>query len=117
MCVRDELEQDLKQRLSRVPAPEGFVDRVMERVAQKEQRRLRVIPQRISPVWQAAIAAMLLICVSFGAAELVHRQQERRQAEIVQHQFDVAMRVTGRTLDGVGERISRAGMKSDKGEQ
>jgi len=114
MCVRDELEQELRQRLKRVPAPEGFVDRVMERVAQKEQRRFRVMPQRISPVWQTAIAATLLISVLFGAGELVHRQQERRQAEIVQQQFDVAMRVTGRTLDGVGERISRAGMKQEK---
>jgi hypothetical protein len=114
MCVSDELEQELKHGLSRVPAPEGFADRVMERVAQKEQRRLRVMPQRISPVWQTAIAAMLLISVLFGAAELAHRQQERRQAELVQHQFDVAMRVTGRTLDGVGERISRAGMKQGK---
>jgi hypothetical protein len=114
MCVSDELEQDLKQRLSRVPAPEGFVDRVMERVEQKEQGPLRVIPRPISLVWQAAIAAMLLISILFGAAEVVHRQQERRQAEIVQHQFDVAMRVTGRTLDGVGERIRRAGMKQEK---
>ena len=115
--MRDELEQDLKQRLSRVPAPEGFVDRVMERVAQKEQRRLRVMPQRISSVWQAAIAAVHDEAATAGAAELAHRQQERRQAELVQHQFEVAMRVTGRTLDGVGERISRAGMKSEKREQ
>ena len=112
--MRDELEQELKQGLWRVPAPEGFADRVMERVAQREQRRLRVMPQRISPVWQAGIAAMLLISILFGAAEMVHRRQERRQAEIVQHQFDVAMRVTGRTLDGVGERIRRAGMKQEK---
>ena len=114
MCVSDELEQELKRDLRRVAAPEGFVDRVMERVAQKERRRLRVMPQRISTVWQTTIAAMLLISVLFGATELVHRRQERREAEIVQHQFDVAMRVTGRTLDGVGERVSRVGMKQEK---
>jgi hypothetical protein len=114
MCVRDELEQELKESLRLVAAPEGFVDRVMERVAKKEQRRFRVMPQRISHVWQTAIAAMLLMSVLFGAGELVHRQQERRKAELVQHQFDVAMRVTGRTLDGVGERISRAGTKQEK---
>jgi hypothetical protein len=112
--VRDELEQDLKESLRRVAAPEGFVDRVMGRVAKKERGRFRVMPQRISHVWQTTIAAMLLISVLFGAAELVHRQQERRKAELVQHQFDVAMRVTGRTLDGVGERISRAGTKQEK---
>jgi hypothetical protein len=117
MYVSDELEQELKQGLQRVPAPEGFADRVMKRVAQKERGRLRVMPQRSAPVWPAAIAAMLMIAVLFGAAEWTHRQRERQQAEIVQRQFDVAMRVTGRTLDGVGERISRAGMRSDKGEQ
>jgi predicted DNA binding CopG/RHH family protein len=116
MCVRDEFEQELKQSLTHVPVPEGFADRVMERVAKKERLRFRVMPQRIFYVWQA-LAAMLLLSLLFGAAELVHRQQERRQAELVQHQFEVAMRVTGRTLDGVGERISRAGMKPEKREQ
>jgi len=115
--VSDELEQELREGLRRVPAAEGFVDRVMERVAKKEQRRFRLMPQRISHVWQIAIAAMVLISVVFGAADLAHRRRERRQAELVEHQFEVAMRVTGRTLDGVGERISRAGMKREKGNQ
>jgi hypothetical protein len=108
--VSDEFEGELKEGLRRVPAPEGFADRVIERIAKKEQR-LRVMPLRISHVWQMAIAAMMLIAVLLGVGEFAHRRQERRQAELVERQFEVAMRVTGRTLDGVGERISRAGMK------
>jgi hypothetical protein len=113
--VRDELEQDLMESLARVPAPEGFADRVMERVAKKQRLRF-LMPQRTPHVWQA-IAAMALISVLFGAAELVHRQEERKQAELMKYQFEVAMRVTGKTLDGVGARISRAGTKQEKREQ
>jgi hypothetical protein len=115
--VSDEFEQELKEGLGRVPAPEGFADRVMERVARKERLRIRVMPQRVSYVWQMTVAAMVLLAVLFGVGEMAHRREERRRAEVVQRQFDVAMRVTGKTLNGVGERISKAGMKDERGEQ
>jgi hypothetical protein len=115
--VSDEFERELKEGLGRVPAPEGFADRVMGRIARKERLRIRMMPQRVSYVWQMAVAAMVLLAVLFGVGERVHRREERRKAELVQRQFDVAMRVTGRTLSGVGERISRAGMKDERGEQ
>jgi uncharacterized membrane-anchored protein YhcB (DUF1043 family) len=67
-------------------------------------------------VWQA-VAAGLLIAVLLGAAEARHHRQELRQAEIVQRQFEVAMQITGKTLDGVSERVSQAATKQDKGEQ
>ena len=114
--MSDELEQELKEALKRVPAPDGFADRVMERVG-AEQQRLRVMPFRVAPVWQAAIAAVVLISLSLGGVGLWQRQQERRKAEIVQRQFEVAMRVTGKTLDDVGARVSRAGMKVEKERQ
>lgn len=112
--MRDEFEQELKQNLSRVAVPKGFADGVMKRIAKKENLRFRIMPQRGLQVWHAAIAAMVLIGVLFGAAGLAHRQQERRKAEIVRQQFDVAMRVTGRTLDEVGELIDQAGVKREE---
>ena len=115
--MSDELEEELKDGLQRVAAPEGFAGRVMERIAKKERLRLRVLPQRISYVWQTAVAAMVLLAVLFGVGELAHRREERRQAELVEHQFEVAMQVAGKTLNGVGERISRAGVKDERGEQ
>lgn len=115
--MSDEFEQELKEGLGRVPAPEGFADRVMERVARKERLGIRVMPQRVSYVWQMTVAAMVLLAVLFGVGEMAHRREERRRAEVVQRQFDVAMRVTGKTLNGVGERISKAGMKDERGEQ
>ncbi|MGH9595732.1 MAG: hypothetical protein ACRD3K_02935 [Edaphobacter sp.] len=115
--MSDELGQELKEGLQRVPAPEGFADRVMERIAKKERLRLRVMPPRISYVWQTAVAAMVLLAVLFGLGEAAHRREERKQAELVQHQFEVAMQVAGKTLNGVAERISRATVKDERGEQ
>ncbi len=116
--MSDEFERELKEGLRRVPAPEGFADRVMRRIAGEERLRIRMMPQRVSYVWQMAVAAVVLLAVLFGAGEMAHRREERRKAELVQRQFDVAMRVTGRTLSGVGERISRAaGTKDERGEQ
>ena len=115
--MSDELERELKEGLARVPAPQGFADRVMERVARKERLRIRVMPQRISYVWQMTIAAMVLLTVMFGLGEMTQRREERRKAELVQHQFEVAMRVTGRTLNGVGARIRKVGTKAERGDQ
>jgi hypothetical protein len=117
--VRDDelFERELERTLERVPAPEGFADRVMGRVRAREQGRLRMMVPRTTPVWRAAIAAMALIAVLSGAGEWVRQREERRQAEAVQRQFEVAMRVTGRTLDGIQERISKAGVKEEKGER
>lgn len=114
--MSDEFEQELKEGLGRSQAPEGFTDRVMGRIAKKERLRIRMMPQRVSYVWQMAVAAMVLLAVLLGVGEMAHRREERRKAEIVERQFEVAMRVTGKTLNGVGERISRAGMKNERGE-
>jgi negative regulator of sigma E activity len=115
--VSDEFEQELKEGLERVPAPEGFADRVMGRIARKERLRIRMMPQRVAYVWQMAVAAMVLLAVLFGVGEMAHRRDERRRAELVERQFDVAMRVAGKTLNGVGQRISKAGTKDERGEQ
>lgn len=114
--MSDEVEQRLKNDLERVAAPEGFADRVMERVRAKEHARLRLMPRRMMHVWQA-IAAVALVAVFLGGVEAVHRRQEQRRAEVIQRQFEQAMEITQRTLDGVGERVSEAGVKHDKGER
>ena len=114
--MNDEFEQRLKDDLERVAAPEGFADRVMRRVRASEQSRLRIMPRRVLHVWQAAAAAAL-IAVLFGGVGAVHRRQERQRAEVLQRQFDVAMQITQRTLNGVSQRVSEAGVKQDREEQ
>ena len=107
-----DLEDRLKRGLRRVEAPEGFADRITDRIeAQRsEQRkgRLTVMPRR----WiSLAVAAMLLVSIVLGGWQWRQQQprRQREQAEAARRQFEVAMQVTGRTLVAVQERIGRAG--------
>ncbi|GGA71861.1 hypothetical protein GCM10011507_24350 [Edaphobacter acidisoli] len=114
--MNDEFEQQLKKDLERVAAPDGFADRVMRRVQTGESARLHIMPRRMLHVWQA-VAAVALIGVLLGSGLAVRQRQERQRAEVLQRQFDLAMQITQRTLSGVGQRISEAGVKQDGEEQ
>ncbi len=134
MCVshefkqepQDEFERDLARALRRV---EVRAETTAKFLAVASEARAE--PQRTGKMWVrpatggrllflpkpqrwlgGALAAVLVLGLFVG-----ERLQERRKAERVEHQFEVAMRVTGRTLDGVAERISRAGVKEERGEQ
>lgn len=102
----DEFEERLSRDLKRVPAPDSFADRVMERVAQQGRSRLTVMPRRSA--WMA-IAAMLLVGVMLGGWQWKQHElkQEREQAALVQRQFNLAMQVTQKTLAGVQERVGK----------
>jgi hypothetical protein len=119
----DELETRLRQELGRVAAPEGFADRVMARAS--AQRRGRVAPRlaELRPLVQQriwlAVAAAVLVAVSAGFAvrledRIAQQRQERAKAARAEHQFELAMQVTGRTLENVQERIRRAGAKQEQ---
>jgi len=103
----DELEERLKRDLERIPAPDGFADRVMGRVA-AQQRKGRLIAMPKRSAWMA-IAAMLLVGIVLGGWQWKQQEvrKEREQAEVVQRQFDMAMQVTQRTLAGVQERVGK----------
>ena len=121
-------EERLQGELARVPAPDGFADRVMTRVAAQghaqEPKRGKVLAFRggviaRGRIWMT-VAAALLIAVATGAGVRIERhlaqqaaaeQQERVKAELAQQQFALAMQVTSRTLVEVQERIARAGTK------
>ena len=119
--MSDDFERELEESLKRVSAPEGFADRVMAQVsghaaAERRHPRLLVLPLRSGTAWRA-VAAVALVGMLLGAAEVAHERQQKRQAEIVQQKFDIAMQITEKTLDGVGRRISRVGTGQEKGEQ
>jgi len=122
-------EARLTEDLARIPAPDGFADRVMSRVAADRGRnaeRGRVLGFRggapRSRIWMA-VAATLLLAVATGsglrfeqqrqAAE--HRQQQAKAA-LAEQQFALAMQVTIRTLSGVQDRIASAGAKQSRDE-
>ncbi len=112
------LEAELRATLRHVAAPEGFTDRVMARVQQREaERELRARQsrgfggmyrrvQRNTGVW-SSIAAMLLLAAGGNVAYQRHERQER-QAVVVQQQMDLAMELTSHALDNVQGGLDRS---------
>ena len=54
-----QLEEDLRESLRHVRAPEGFADRVMARVEARPQRRLAVAAVRVPRAGWLAVAFLL----------------------------------------------------------
>lgn len=84
------LETDLKDALRRVPAPEGFASRVLERVKNAERHPAR------SPWWRAVAATILLAAIlgGWGANEMIERRQ-KREGQRARDQVLLALRITG----------------------
>jgi len=84
------LETELKNALRRVPAPEGFANRVLERVRNAERHPAR------SPWWRAVAATFLLAAIlgGWGAHEMIERRQER-EGQRAREQVLLALRITG----------------------
>jgi uncharacterized protein HemX len=121
----DDFEARLRRDLQRVEAPEGFADRVMQRVPASRQGRLLSFPMAVTNArhWMA-VAAVLLVAIVLGFGvhhvEQVEQQrqlqeQEQAKARKAAEQFALAMQVTGRTLFVVQQRIDQAGTKSVRG--
>ena len=93
------LETELKDALRRVPAPEGFAERVLAHV--KEPRR-----ETHSSWWRAIAATFLLAAVlgGWGAHELIER---RREGERAREQVLLALRITGTQVARAQREVSR----------
>ena len=117
MSELDDFEARLKRDLRRVDAPEGFADRVMQRVPAAKQGRLLSFPIVGTKArhWMAVAAVLLVAFVlGFGVhhVEQVEQQRvEQAKARKAAEQFALAMQVTGRTLFVVQQRIDSAGTK------
>lgn len=92
------LEPELKNALRRVPAPEGFAERVLARV--KEPHRE---PRR--PWWRAVAATFLLAAIlgGWGAHQMLER---RREGERAREQVLLALRITGEKLANAQRGVS-----------
>lgn len=110
----DQVEQGLQRALQHVDAPDGFTDRVMQRVQQRAQqhplRRAAVSVHR-SAAWWSAIAAALLLSAA-GSALHTHRlhmlQLNQAQATQMEAQMDIAMQLTGHALDQATDSVERS---------
>ena len=107
----DKFEEQLAQAMRRVDAPEGFAERVLERAAQPEARRAKVLamPRRVRAWAGGAIAAAVLAGV-FVTHEVRLRDQ-RLEAERAQQQFETAMQITDLALDHTRRQLQRAGVE------
>lgn len=112
------VERELRQALRHVPAPNGFTDKVMSRVAVREAGRTsRPAPRANSGSglsglhrhagWWTAIAAMLLAAAGGDIAYLRHQRTEREAARVRQ-QLDLAMELTSQALDKVDVGLERS---------
>ena len=95
--MNDELELDLRKALQRVPAPEGFTARVLDR-----------LPANAPPLtwWRWAVAASL-VCVLLLSG-LYYRQQRREQdARRTEQQVIFAFTLAAEKLQHVNYRLQR----------
>jgi hypothetical protein len=106
----EELERYLSQAMRRVDAPEGFVDRVMERAkAAPAKAKVLMMPSRTRAWVSGAIAATLLAGVFAG--DQVHERRQREKAEVAQKQFEAGMEITDRALEHTRDQLERAGVR------
>ena len=96
------LENDMRDALRRVPAPEGFAERVMARVGKAERAPAR------APWWRAVAATFLLTAIlgGWGGHELLERRRER-QGERAREQVLLALRIAGSKVARAQREVSR----------
>jgi len=95
----DDLERDLREGLAARPAPEGFAERVLARVASRKA------PPRSHPAfflhWRGALAVALIAAVLITAGLWQRRRQQRIAGERARAQVILALRITNSTLDAI----------------
>lgn len=94
----EDLERDLRAGLTARPAPNGFAEKVLARVASSEASRQ---PRpALFRHWRAALAAALIAAVLL-AAGFWQRRQRRIAGERARAQVILALRITNSTLDAI----------------
>ena len=108
-------EEELRQSLTHVPAPDGFTDRVMERVAARGRAAERPLGQsgvllgmRQHAGWWTSLAAMLALALGGSDAMHVRHQRHAREAAAAQAQVDLAMQLTNHALNEVETGLERS---------
>ena len=106
---QDQFERELTRAMRGVDPPQGFADRVMARAHAAVPVRAKVLwmPRRVRQWTGGALAATLLAGVFFGEEARLRHQRE----EAAQRQFELAMRITDRTLEHVQQQLSDAGVR------
>ena len=109
------VEGELRAALQRVPAPEGFTDRVMARVAKREAKRQPSRPGNAGILqrrtgWITAVAAMLMLTMG---GDLLHVRHQRREVQAKQAQEQSAAILEGLHLSIRQGRAKQEQAQSD----
>jgi hypothetical protein len=97
----NEVEKHLRRALQRCDAPEGFVDRVLKRVAAEGRD-----PMPRLPFWNwgwpalrwAAIPALAAVIATAVGYQIYERREQQEEAMIAKQQVMLALRITGSKL-------------------
>ena len=97
----DDIEQELRQGLLRLPAPPGLKRKIMarKRALDAEKTHGRVV------FWQR-LAASVVLAGAVGGAVTWHNVQEQRKGEAARQQVMMALRIAGRALDQVNAQLA-----------
>jgi G3E family GTPase len=97
--MRERIEEELKRALNRTEPPEGFADRVMARV-----------PERQTTVairwWYAAVAAIVALIMVLTTQQIEQRRQ--RQARETERQVVFALALVAEKLDHVNAKLQNS---------
>lgn len=100
------LEHDLRRAFRRTPAPPGFVDRVLARLRPRDAFPAATMPtplRRPAVRWLATAAAITLVAI--GGERYYTYQQTVAEAERVQEEVRLALRIAGEKLALVQRRL------------
>lgn len=113
----DELEQALRRTLRPLAPPRGFAERVL--VQAQESVELESLephkPFWLHPQLRWAVAAVLLLTVTFGAF-WAHQRQRRIEGERARAQVLLALRITSITIRAVRNQVA-ADSHNNNGQQ
>jgi hypothetical protein len=99
----DRFEQDLKDALSREPAPDWLADAVMARVSAERQRKQK--PEWFGWARLRWVAASLVLVAVVGGVRFEQQRQEQIRGEQAKQELMAAFQVTGMKLREAEERV------------
>jgi len=95
------LDNDLKNALRRVPAPDGFAGRVRQAVIlsraddEGSRRRRSFAPLRMTDSWWRAVAAAFLLTAILGGWGVHETRERRREGQRARRQVLLALHIAG----------------------
>jgi|SRR4051812_41667180 hypothetical protein len=94
------IDDELHQALRRESPPDGFRDRVMQRITATAD-----VPQkRTSSRWRVAAAVMLLTTGTIGGITM-HHIERQREGERAREQVMLALRIAGKKVNYVRDTL------------